>query len=1202
MKELYIPCCCKGLPIGSIVMLERFEDTKWVLENGWYAYEGQRYNGWYFSSIPDFKVIPVQEEDLENLTIISVHDDNCHCHCGCEEDEIKCVVKYQENTTYIKGQIVWLSIGNLYQVVKSFTSSSSEDTAKENLQKDIDSGYLVGVSAEAVSNVPTVFALNFNEVFGTDEITEELAETYLDSLVPSVSPVSGTSFINTNENAENYGFLYSYCTQIIDGEETLALIQISNKGEKGDTGEKGDAGADGKSAYEIAVENGYEGTETDWLESLKGADGTSITVESSEEDDTGNTIVNFSDGSSVTVNKGDTGNDGNDGKEITLRLNSETNNLEWQYVGDESWTELIDVDTITGSDGKDMEIGTVTTTQLEPTEDSNVIVTLNSSSSDDNKNVYDFEFNISKGEKGEQGIGITKVEGVYDTNEILTDLKIILIDPEDSAITETTISVGDIKGEQGIQGIQGIGIESITQTENTESSGEVIITIALTDGTTKDLSIYNGAKGEDGQEIELQKSDTAIQWKYADDTNWTDLVALEELKGENGKDGTSVTIKDTLTSTDDLPTNDNTNGDGYLIDGDLWVYNGTTLSDDTHINGFTNVGRIQGPQGEKGDTGATGADGTSITIESNVKTDGVTTITFSDGEIITIEDGSDGTNGTDGKNGASAYDIAVENGYTGTETEWLASLDGVDGVSITGAIIDDTGILTLTLSDNSTIEVGNVKGADGKDGNDGTNGVDGEDGTSITITSTEKVDGTTTITFSDDTSITIEDGEDGHSPTIEIYKDVAVWSTDSSHTTAYYDKDTSVTKFDLTNIDEISIIDWWSSSESISYTVNFYDTSDTLKFTEEITTALEIGNNYDTSEYSYLTITSSNSNNGQIVYSGSNNNGYYLKLFYYDETEETWKTIVTDNLKGKDGETGSDGADGTSITIISTEKVDGATTVTFSDGTSITINDGTNGNDGAAGANGTDGEDGVSVTNASVNDSGNLIITLSSGTTIDAGTVKGADGTSITILGDLTSTDELPSSDQTLGDSYLIDGELWVYTNSTETSAVNGFINAGSIKGPSGRGITTATINTDGELVITYSDDTSETVGIVKGEKGDTGAAGADGTDGKSAYDLAVENGYTGTETEWLESLKGEKGDTGATGETGNGISSIKKTSTTDNVDTYTITYTDGTTSTFNVTNGTTPDLTDLEARVTTLEDTVGNISTVLSTVVEVSE
>lgn len=39
------------------------------------------------------------------------------------------------------------------------------------------------------------------------------------------------------------------------------------------SGNSGGTGADGKSAYEIAVDNGFEGTETEWLESLKGANG-----------------------------------------------------------------------------------------------------------------------------------------------------------------------------------------------------------------------------------------------------------------------------------------------------------------------------------------------------------------------------------------------------------------------------------------------------------------------------------------------------------------------------------------------------------------------------------------------------------------------------------------------------------------------------------------------------------------------------------------------------------------------------------------------------------------------------------------------------------------------------------------------------------------------------------------------------------------
>ena len=46
----------------------------------------------------------------------------------------------------------------------------------------------------------------------------------------------------------------------------------------------------------------------------------------------------------------------------------------------------------------------------------------------------------------------------------------------------------------------------------------------------------------------------------------------------------------------------------------------------------------------------------------------------------------------------------------------------------------------------------------------------------------------------------------------------------------------------------------------------------------------------------------------------------------------------------------------------------------------------------------------------------------------------------------------------------------------------------------------------------------------IAGTKGDKGAPGKDGIDGKSAYELAVEHGYTGTEEEWLDSLKAASG------------------------------------------------------------------------------
>lgn len=56
-----------------------------------------------------------------------------------------------------------------------------------------------------------------------------------------------------------------------------------------------------------------------------------------------------------------------------------------------------------------------------------------------------------------------------------------------------------------------------------------------------------------------------------------------------------------------------------------------------------------------------------------------------------------------------------------------------------------------------------------------------------------------------------------------------------------------------------------------------------------------------------------------------------------------------------------------------------------------------------------------------------------------------------------------------------------------------------------------------------------------QGERGLTGANGVDGKDGKSAYQIAVANGFSGDEAAWLLSLKGEKGEKGDPGSGGSG-------------------------------------------------------------------
>lgn len=86
---------------------------------------------------------------------------------------------------------------------------------------------------------------------------------------------------------------------------------------------------------------------------------------------------------------------------------------------------------------------------------------------------------------------------------------------------------------------------------------------------------------------------------YTDDTTSTVYsVTYIGKDGNDGKNGTSVTIKGTLKSINDLPTDPKpTPGDGYIINGDLWTYTGTTLENDENHRGFTNVGPIKGDQG-----------------------------------------------------------------------------------------------------------------------------------------------------------------------------------------------------------------------------------------------------------------------------------------------------------------------------------------------------------------------------------------------------------------------------------------------------------------------------------------------------------------------------------------------------------------------------------------------------------------------------
>ena len=92
-------------------------------------------------------------------------------------------------------------------------------------------------------------------------------------------------------------------------------------------------------------------------------------------------------------------------------------------------------------------------------------------------------------------------------------------------------------------------------------------------------------------------------------------------------------------------------------------------------NGFvgTESEWLESLKGADGKDGINGKDG----VDGAPGQDGIDGQPGKDG--IDGQNGADGQDGVNGSDGKSAYIIAVEHGFTGTETEWLASLKGADG-------------------------------------------------------------------------------------------------------------------------------------------------------------------------------------------------------------------------------------------------------------------------------------------------------------------------------------------------------------------------------------------------------------------------------------------------------------------------------------------------------------------------------------------
>lgn len=555
------------------------------------------------------------------------------------------------------------------------------------------------------------------------------------------------------------------------------------------------AGPAGNDAYQIAVLNGFVGTEQDWLKSLKGADGiglriigsldTSSLLPSSAENVGDSYIIRADEkmyvwdgtGWSTVGQVGPEGKAGKDAYEIAIDQGFRGTRTEWlaslSVKGDKGDKGDQGIQGIPGKDGTNASSvlfkgGIATQSALPATgntvSDAWMVEDVGHLFVWTGTSWYDtgvFTAKGEKGDKGDQGIqGIPGKDGKDGVNgkssyEVAvaagftgTDLQWLAsligpgITPRGTVADVTALAniaspklgytynviggdkighqyvydgtnfvdMGDIRGQKGEQGIQGIpGTQGIDG-----KPGPSLIPKGTVADSSDLLAIQNPVQGwlysvTGGVDAGHQFVYSGADW--IDMGNVRGIQGIQGLKGDKGDIAGAVNFKGVVTAVGNLPSSGNLVSDAYFVGTHLYVWQGASWIDCGSFQGLKGDQGIQGIQGIQGNPGA------------------------------------------DGK---SAYQLAVAGGYSGTEAQWLASLVGAP-VFAKGSVADLTalnavanpvnGWLYNVIADghmyirngSAWVDCGLVRGIQGIQGTQGiqgipgADGVNGKDGTSFAI-------------------------------------------------------------------------------------------------------------------------------------------------------------------------------------------------------------------------------------------------------------------------------------------------------------------------------------------------------------------------------------------------------------------------------------------------------------------------------------
>ena len=537
----------------------------------------------------------------------------------------------------------------------------------------------------------------------------------------------------------------------------------------------------GYSPYELALKDGFVGTEEEWLASLVGEKGeVGDGIEDVVLNDDYTLTIFYTNGDQYTTPhpiRGETGATGNGIKSATLNpdytltllftdggsyttipirgLQGERGLQGIQGIQGETGNGISRVKlnpdytlTIYFTDGTSNTTSPIRGAQGEKGETGNGIkyATMNSDYTLTIKFTDGSEYTtpVLRGAQGIQGMKGDVGNGI-DSAVLNSDYTLTLNFTDGTSYTTTSIrgQAGE-RGEQGVQGEPGNGIAKATL------NPDYTLTLSFTDGSSYTTSSIRGmqgiqgiqgATGADGVGIAsaTMNQDYTLTLLFTDGTHYT----TPSLRGATGSKGDKG---DTGNGIDHVQLNNDYTLTFYFDDGTQY----TTAS-------------IRGEKGEKGEKGDSGDSPTITTTKSGKRT----TIYADDSPIGTVDDGTDGHTPV----------------ITATKSGKVTTIKA-DGTTI--AEINDG-------NDGAT-------GATGASGSDGKDGKDGADGFSPTAT-VSKSGSTATITITDKNGTTMAEVHDGQGGTGTIDPTPTEGSTNAVSSGGVYDELTDL-KSDLSDLSD----------------------------------------------------------------------------------------------------------------------------------------------------------------------------------------------------------------------------------------------------------------------------------------------------------------------------------------------------------------------------------------------------------------